>query len=123
MLGQWRQQVDAQRHQLKELAGYEQAYLEAAKKPEQSVFQLQANRQFLSQLDGVIGEQRARLKQIEHQFEQYCVQWRSLHQRRKLLEDYQARLDVAAQTALNKLWDKLCDELSGRAKVSNSDSA
>ncbi|UTA49487.1 flagellar FliJ family protein [Simiduia sp. 21SJ11W-1] len=114
VLAEWRERVATQRHQLTELAGYQKAYLAAAGEASQTVHQLQANRQFLSQLDGVISEQRLRMQQLEQQFEHYCRQWQGLHQRRKVLEDYRERLDLSAQKALNKMWDKLCDELAAR---------
>ncbi len=121
VLGHWRQRMAAQTEQLAELGRYQSAYLDAARKPSQSVYQLQSYRQFLTQLDHVIAEQQARMLQIEQQFEHYCQQWRLLHQRRKMLEDYQSRIDQDAQKAINKLWDKMCDELS--ARPSGEDSA
>lgn len=119
LLRLWRQRVTAQSDQLQELHRYQQAYLDAARATQQTLHELQANRQFLTQLDKVVTEQTQRLAQMEQQFSAYCQQWQSLHQRRKMLESYQDRLAAEAQQELDRQWDKLCDELAARPRTTD----
>ena len=120
LLGLWRSRVTQQSEQMAELLRYQQAYLSAAQGAGQTVFELRSNRQFLTQLAGVIEEQQLRLSHMEQQFSRYSQHWQQLHQRRKMLEDYQNRLAIEASQALDKQWDKLCEELV--ARNTNNDS-
>lgn len=114
LLQSWARQVQEAEAQVVQLQDYQQGYLEQARQPALVLSQLVALRQFIGQLGQVIEDQQARLQPLREQHARYQAQWLQLHRRRKLLEDYGDRLTAEAVRALDRRWDRLCDELTNR---------
>lgn len=110
LLQQWRERVEAQRCQLDDLKTYQESYHKRGIK-QGSVQALITERAFLTQLAEVLVEQEQRLNQLEYQYQLYTEHWQKLYRRRQLLEEHRGRVAFETSQALDRQWDKLCEEL------------
>ena len=115
LLRAWQQKLDAARQQLQQLRDYQAGYLQAPLSASR-VELLQSRAAFLSQLADVISAQERTLVELNNRQQKYQQQWLLLHNKRKKLEEFGDRVEADAVRQLDKLWDKLCDELSSRPR-------
>lgn len=114
VLGKAKSYRDAQSAQLLNLKEYHSQYLNDMK-PElggvSSVNQLQANLQFVNQIDLAIQQQEQILTSAENQFAKALADWQLLHQKKKGLVDLIERYRSQEQTAADKLEQKLIEDM------------
>lgn len=113
LLREWQARLSAADGQLAQLTAYRDSYL--VNNPlERSAQSMAIRAGFVSHLADVIASQEQIAQQLARQLTQYQAQWRLLHRKRELLEDYGERQALDAIRQLDKLWDRLCDDMAAQ---------
>lgn len=113
LLRDWQAKLNAAQQQVEQLQQYRQSYLVpvSTRQTPQSL----ANRaRFVAHLSDVIRAQEQIAEQLAAKLLHYQQQWRLLHRKRELLEEYGERQALEAIRQLDKLWDRLCDDMASR---------
>ncbi|AFU97689.1 flagellar export protein FliJ [Simiduia agarivorans] len=113
LLRDWQTKLASAEQQVSQLQQYRQSYMTPANQGHTP--QSLANRaQFVAHLSDVIQAQERIAEQLAVKLGHYQQQWRLLHRKRELLEEYGERQALEAMRQLDKLWDRLCDDLASR---------
>lgn len=113
-LAEKRKYRDAQSGQLLSLQNYHQQYMEEMSPKVggvSSVNQLQANLQFVNQIDQAIQQQERILQVAEKEFQIALEEWKALHQKRKGLADLIERYKNEEQVLADKLEQKQIEDM------------
>lgn len=113
LLRDWQGKVSAAEQQVAQLQQYRESYLVPVS--QRQTPQSLANRaQFVAHLSEVIQAQERIAAQLAAKLSHYQQQWRLLHRKRELLEEYGEKQALDAMRQLDKLWDRLCDDMAAR---------
>lgn len=115
-LGSYREQVNAEQEQMRQLEEYAAHYLESYGSLKAGLYaqELISYSNFIQRLDGAKKEQRAKLDRMLQILEQVQQDWREKHQRRKSVQDLITRMRYEENDVLEKRLQKELDDLSAQ---------
>lgn len=115
-LGQYRELVNVEKDQLRQLEEYTAQYLQTYAARTSGVYaqDLISYSTFIQRLGEATREQQLKLERMLHALEQIQRDWREKHQRRHSIEDLIARMRYEENELLEKRLQKELDELSAQ---------
>ena len=122
-LGEYKQQLDAETEQLKQLDDYASQYLglyserKTAVKPQELI----AYSGFIQRLGEARKEQQAKLNRMQVTLEKLQLNWRQAYQKCQSIKDLISRLGEEENQIIEKKLQKELDELTSQAYIRRSD--